>query len=100
MNENPRIMVQAFLKDYLGAKKVLRTMMQAFRSEQATRFVKKLGVLIGNLKKVVVEAEFCDKIPKLGLRDQEIVYPFLRLCTCVAQIIIIIIHRIFKVYIM
>ncbi|GAV85068.1 Acyltransferase domain-containing protein/HAD domain-containing protein [Cephalotus follicularis] len=81
LTANPRIMVEAFLKDYLGVDMVIGTEVDTFKG-RATGLVKSPGVLVGKnkadaLKKAFSEAE---EMPEIGLGDRKTDYPFMELC--------------------
>ncbi|CAI0627647.1 unnamed protein product [Linum tenue] len=81
LTANPRIMVEATLRDFLGADLVLGTEIATFRG-RATGLVKgKEGVLVGESKAhALKEALGEDCQPEVGLGDRHTDEPFMALC--------------------
>lgn len=78
---NPTIMVDAFVKDYLGAEKVLGTEIEVNeKTKRATGFVKEPGVLVGKWKKIAIVKEFGDESPDIGLGDRKSDHDFMSVC--------------------
>lgn len=78
---NPTVMVETFVRDYLGGEKVLGTEIEVDpRTKKATGFVKKPGVLVGDLKRLAILREFGDVAPDVGIGDRETDHDFMSLC--------------------
>ncbi|KAJ7974827.1 Glycerol-3-phosphate 2-o-acyltransferase 6 [Quillaja saponaria] len=79
LTANPRIMVEAFLKDFLGADMVLGTEIGVYKG-RATGFVPRPGVLVGKNKADALKKAFGDSQPDIGLGDRHTDAPFMALC--------------------
>ncbi|KAI4974504.1 hypothetical protein ZWY2020_047784 [Hordeum vulgare] len=79
LTANPRIMVEAFLKEYLGADVVLGTELLVWGG-RVTGLVCSPGVLVGEKKADALRQAFGDTMPDIGLGDRKTDYPFMRLC--------------------
>lgn len=79
LTANPRIMVEAFLKDFLGADMVLGTEISSYKG-RATGFVCKPGVLVGQNKANALLKAFGDSKPEIGLGDRHTDAAFMSIC--------------------
>ncbi|KAK4427782.1 Glycerol-3-phosphate acyltransferase RAM2 [Sesamum alatum] len=80
LTECPRIMVEPFLKNYLGVDFVLGTEISSWRGV-ATGFVASGGVLVGEGKAVALRKAFeSSSAPEIGIADSQADFPFLNLC--------------------
>ncbi|KAJ7298720.1 hypothetical protein O6H91_08G047900 [Diphasiastrum complanatum] len=73
VTKTPRIMVEPFAKEYLGALGVIGTELELSRSGRATGFVRSPGILVGEKKKSVLKATFnaVDNNLHVGLGDRK-----------------------------
>ncbi|MCO5595704.1 hypothetical protein L7F22_049750 [Adiantum nelumboides] len=74
---NPRIMVEFFCENHLGADKVLGSEIQVTNGGQATGLLLSPGVLLGDRKRHFVKAEFGDQALDVGLGDRDYDHPFI-----------------------
>ncbi|KAK4421734.1 Glycerol-3-phosphate acyltransferase RAM2 [Sesamum alatum] len=80
LTANPRIMVEPFLKNYLGVDVVLGTEISSYKGI-ATGFVASSGVLVGRNKAIALRKAFgADSMPDIGIGDRKTDFPFMRLC--------------------
>ncbi|KAM5548927.1 glycerol-3-phosphate acyltransferase RAM2-like [Rosa sericea] len=79
LTANPRIMVEAFCKDFLGFDTVLGTEIATYKGK-ATGFVSPPGVLVAEKKADALKKAFGDIQPEIGLGDRHTDIPFMALC--------------------
>ncbi|XP_051129798.1 glycerol-3-phosphate acyltransferase RAM2-like [Andrographis paniculata] len=77
---NPRIMVEPFLKNYLGVDGVLGTEILSYKGI-ATGLVAKPGVLVGENKAIALKKTFgAGLMPEIGIGDRSTDFPFMKMC--------------------
>lgn len=79
LTANPRIMVEPFLRDYLGADLVIGTEISSLRG-RATGLVSSPGVLVGMNKANALQKAFPTTQPEIGIGDRKTDFPFMQLC--------------------
>ncbi|GAB4861730.1 Probable glycerol-3-phosphate acyltransferase 8 [Ancistrocladus abbreviatus] len=78
---NPTVMVEPFVREYLGGDKVLGTEIEVNpKTKRATGFVKAPGVLVSERKEMAVVDEFGDDLPDVGIGDRTSDHNFMALC--------------------
>ncbi|PSR87621.1 Glycerol-3-phosphate 2-O-acyltransferase [Actinidia chinensis var. chinensis] len=78
LTANPRVMVEGFLKEYLGVNVVLGTEIGSYKG-RATGLLLGPGVLVGRNKAEALQKAFSDA-PDIGIGDRKTDFPFMRLC--------------------
>ncbi|KAJ0653697.1 putative glycerol-3-phosphate 2-O-acyltransferase [Helianthus annuus] len=80
LTANPTVMVEPFLKEFLGADMVLGTEIDSWNG-RATGLLKTPGVLVGSHKADALLKAFEDaSLPELALGDRKTDYPYMKLC--------------------
>ncbi|XP_057787712.1 glycerol-3-phosphate acyltransferase RAM2-like [Salvia miltiorrhiza] len=79
LTANPRVMVEPFLKEYLGADLVIGTEICAMGG-RATGLVSSPGILVGINKARALEKVFAEAQPEIGIGDRKTDFDFMRLC--------------------
>ncbi|KAL9259669.1 RRP6-like 2-like protein [Drosera capensis] len=78
---NPRVMVEWFVKEFMGADVVIGTELECSRNgERFTGFVKGNGVMVGERKRKAIVKEFGDELPDLGIGDRVTDHEFMAVC--------------------
>ncbi|KAL2611377.1 hypothetical protein R1flu_023069 [Riccia fluitans] len=80
LSANPRIMIEAFGREYLGADEVIGTEIEVSEGGRATGFVKAPGILVGEKKAAALRRIFSDEEPDVGLGDRESDFAFMSMC--------------------
>lgn len=75
----PTIMVEPFLKDYLGVDTVIGTEICTWRG-RATGLVSRPGVLVEEKKADALKKVLAEKMPEIGFGSMKTDYPFMKLC--------------------
>ncbi|KAL2947291.1 hypothetical protein AAZX31_20G062900 [Glycine max] len=79
LTANPRVMVEPFLKEFLGADMVLGTEIASYKG-RATGLICKPGILVGKKKADALKKAFGEEKPDIGLGDRQTDAPFMALC--------------------
>ncbi|KAI3459496.1 hypothetical protein Pfo_016159 [Paulownia fortunei] len=80
LTANPGIMVEPFLKNYLGVDVVLGTEISSYKGI-ATGLVASPGVLVGKNKAIALRKAFGNEsMPDIGIGDRKTDIPFIKLC--------------------
>lgn len=80
LTANPRVMVEVFGKEYLGADEILGSEMEVTRKGYCTGFVKAPGIMVGDNKTKALIEKFGENVPDVGMGDRETDWPFMALC--------------------
>lgn len=79
LTANPRVMVEVFLKEYLGADEVIGTEIGSYKG-RATGLVCRPGVLVGEKKAAAMVERLGEESPAIGLGDRKTDHPFMLRC--------------------
>lgn len=85
LTANPRVMVEPFLKEFLGADMVLGTEIATYKG-RATGLICKPGILVGSKKADALRKAFGEEQPEVGLGDRLTDAPFMALCKVITKI--------------
>lgn len=95
LTANPKVMVEPFLKDFLGVDLVLGTEISVTESGRATGLVGRTGVLVGRRKADALKNAFGDVSPEIGLGDRLTDVPFMSLCKVTVRMLLNSLHHLF-----
>lgn len=80
LTANPRVMLEVFGKEYLGADEIIGSEMEVTKGGYCTGFVKAPGIMVGDNKTNALIEKFGENVPDVGMGDRQTDWPFMALC--------------------